>query len=150
MRFRNVRAIIDWTKTFHEALASEYDLMAVGHEKERVGLLLSYLADHERVLSDALTHYEDDQTHSILETCYARDVDLPEDVHALSAQIKALDTMSVMKLAVDFHEILVCLYRKLAETAPSEEVKALFENIARHEAREKINAVRNTGQFEDV
>jgi hypothetical protein len=150
MRFRNVREILDWTKTFHEALATEYEEMAIGHERERVGLLLSYLADHERVLSDALTHYEEDQTHSILETCYAPDVELPEDVHALAEKIETLDTMSVMKLAVQFHEILVCLYRKLAEKAPSQEVKALFENIARHESREKINTVRNTGQFEDV
>jgi hypothetical protein len=150
MRFRRVRDVLDWTRSFHTALAEEYERLAYGHEKERVGLLLLYMAEHERTLGAALERYEEGGEHRVLEIGYAPDLQLPDDMQSVIAQVKNLDTQAVMQLAVTFHEELVQFYRGLAEHAPNAEVQALFEDIAAHEIREKIDAVRHTEEFEDV
>lgn len=150
MRFRKIKDVLDWTRTFHSTLADDYDKLAEGHERERVGILLAYLAEHERVLGAALQHYEDDEHPSLLETGYAPDVELPEDLNALCDTLDRLDTAGVLAMAIRFHDLLTGLYRKLSENAPSSQIKDLFENIASQEEHEKLRAVRDAGRLEDM
>ena len=152
MRFRNIRDVLDWTQTFHEALAREYDQLAENHERERVGLLLRYLAQHERVLSEALKHYEHDEAHETLELWiwHSADVDLPNDVHGLCEKLEKVDTTDVLILTLRFHDLLIDLYQKLLEKNTSPEVRSLFANIIGYEVKEKLNVVRDATRLEDL
>ncbi len=150
MRFRHIRDILDWTRTFHETLADHYDQLAEGHERERVGLLLHYLAHHERLLSEALEHYEEKDTRKLLETAFEPDLNLPPDHQTLADTLEQVDTAGVLSLALRFHDQLITLYQGLAAKAPSQEIKALFDDIASHETREKLRAVRDTDHLEDL
>ena len=150
MRFHTVKEILDWTRCFHDKLAEDYEQLAEEHERERVGMLLHYLAEHERALGEAIRHYEEDDIHDILGVAFAPDVELPSDLDALCKAPDTIDTASVLALALRFHEALEQVYQKLAETAPSERIKALFENISNHEVKEKLRTVRDAGRLEDV
>ncbi len=150
MRIRKIKDIFDWTRAFHSKLAEEYERLAEGHDRERVGILLNYLAQHERALGAAIEHYEDDAVHKELELAYDPDLDLPPDIESLSDKLENLDTAGVLKLAIQFHDVLVSVYESLAEQAPNPDVQALFESIARHENKEKLRAVRDAGRLEDL
>lgn len=150
MRIHKIRDIIDWTRAFHNKLADLYEELAQGHDRERVGLLLHYLALHERGLSDALKHYEEDAVHSELEIKYDPDLELPPDVDSLTDTLQKVDTTEVLKMALKFDDVLVNVYRELADRAPTPEVKTLFENIVSHEIKEKLRTVRDAIRLEDL
>ncbi len=150
MRFRKIKDVLDWTRAFHEALAESYDELGKGHENERVGMLLAYLSAHERTLSEAIQHYEEDQEHSVLNLWYDPDVDLPEDLTALRRELKAVEVADVLAMAIRFDDLVIDLYKVMQENAPTEEVRDLFDNIARHEHREKLAMARSAGRLEDL
>jgi hypothetical protein len=152
MRFRQIRDVLDWTRTFHDTLANDYDAMARGHEKDRVGILLNYLAAHERALSAAILHYEEDAAESLLATWYdqAPEVKLPPDLKTLCATLKEVDTRSVLALSVAFHDTLIDMYGVLAAQAPTPSVKALFDDLLSQETREKMRTVRDAMYLEDL
>ncbi len=150
MRFRKIKDVLDWTRNFHDALARHYDNLAKGHERDRVGILLYYLAAHERALSEAMKHYEEDEVHELLGLWYDPEVDLPQDLDSLGDTLETVDTTEVLKLAIRFHDLLIDLYQTLSENAPSPEVKDLFDNIASHEVKEKLRIVRDAGRLEDL
>lgn len=152
MRFRQIRDVLDWTRTFHDTLANDYDGMARGHEKERVGILLHYLAAHERALSAALQHYEEDAAKSLLATWYdnAPEVKLPPDLKSLCQTLEKVDTESVLALSITFHDTLIDMYSVLATEAPTPAVKALFDDLLSQESREKMRTVRDALYLEDI
>ncbi len=150
MRIHKIKDIFDWTRTFHDKLADEYTRLAQGHDRDRVGMLLNYLAEHERALSEAVKHYEEDAIHSELEIAYDPDLELPVDLEGLSRELDKVDTAGVLNLALQFHDMLVRVYQALAEKAPNPEIKGLFEDIVRHEIREKLRTARDAGRLEDI
>ena len=150
MRFRTIKDIIDWTRAFHDALAAQYESLAVGHEQERAGLLLQYLSHHERTLSAALQHYEEDQEHLLLKKWYAPDLPLPEDLSTLCRKLERVDTSGVLAMALQFHDLLIDLYANLSSHAPNEEIKTLFESISNQETRDKLKTVRDAVRLEDI
>lgn len=150
MRFRRIKDVLDWTRNFHNALAKHYDNLAIGHERDRVGILLYYLAAHERALSEAMKHYEEDEVHDVLDLWYDPDVDLPQDLDSLTDTLQQVNVDEVLKLALRFHDVLIDLYQTLSEKAPTEGIKDLFDNIAGHEVKEKLRVVRDAGRLEDL
>lgn len=152
MRFRQISEVLDWTRTFHDTLANDYDGMAKGHEKDRVGMLLQYLAEHERALSAALQHYEEDAARSLLATWYdqAPEIKLPPDLNALCDTLEKIDTDSVLALSIAFHDILIDMYAVLADKAPTAAVRELFDSLRGQETREKMRTVRDALRLEDL
>lgn len=152
MRFRQISDVLDWTRTFHDTLANDYDGMAKGHEKDRVGMLLQYLAEHERALSAALQHYQEDAAESLLATWYdqAPEIKLPPDLNALCDTLEKVDTETVLALSIAFHDILIGLYATLAAKAPTLTAKALFDNLLSQETQEKMRTVRDALRLEDI
>lgn len=152
MRFHQIRDVLDWTRTFHDTLANDYDGLAKGHEKERVGMLLQYLAEHERALSGALQHYEEDAARALLATWYdqAPEVKLPPDLNSLCDTLEKVDTDTVLALALLFHDLLIDMYKALAAKAPTPAAKTLFDSLVSQETREKMRTVRDALRLEDL
>jgi hypothetical protein len=152
MRFQRIRDVLDWTRTFHDTLANDYDGLAKGHEKERVGMLLQYLAEHERALSAALQHYEEDAAASLLNTWYdqAPEVKLPPDLDSLCDTLEKIDTESVLALALVFHDLLIDMYQTFAAKAPTAAARSLFDSLVSQETKEKMRTVRDALRLEDL
>jgi rubrerythrin len=152
MRFRQISEVLDWTRAFHDTLANDYDGLAKGHEKERVGMLLQYLAEHERALSAAIEHYQEDAVSAVLDTWYdqAPEVKLPPDLNSLCNTLEKVDTETVLSLALMFHDVLIDMYSVLASKAPSQGAKALFDSLISQETREKMRTVRDAMRLEDL
>jgi hypothetical protein len=152
MRFRQIREVLDWTRTFHDTLAKDYDGMAKGHEKDRVGMLLQYLSEHERAQSSALQHYEEDAARSLLATWYdqAPEIKLPPDLNTLCDTLEKVDTETVLALSIAFHDTLIDMYAALAAKAPTPTAKTLFDSLRSQETQEKMRTVRDALRLEDI
>ncbi len=152
MRFKQIRDVLNWTRTFHDTLANDYDGLAKGHEKERVGMLLQYLAEHERTLSSALQHYEEDAAGALLATWYdkAPEIKLPPDLDSLCDTLEKVDTDTVLSMALVFHDSLIDIYKALAVLAPTPAAQTLFDNLVSQETQEKMRAVRDALRLEDL
>ena len=152
MRFRQISDVLDWTRTFHDILANDYDELAKGHEKDRVGMLLQYLAEHERALSAAMQHYEEDAAESLLATWYDQspEVKLPPNLDGLCDTLEKIDTDTVLALSMVFHDILIDMYKVFAAKAPTPAAKALFDSLLSQETREKMRTVRDAQRLEDL
>lgn len=151
MRFKTVHEILDWTAAFHEQVADLYKAKARGHEQERVGLLLNYLADHEAALRDAIRNYEVDAADRLLETWFdkAPDITLPATPDKLGHLITSSETADIVKLAVVYHDQLIELYTTLREQAEVESIRELFDSLASMEKNEKMRMIRDAQHLED-
>ena len=151
IRYRQIREILDWMQAFHERLSIEYHIMSQGQVRERVALLLQYLADHQRQLQNAIKHYEEDASEEFLNTWHDHfpELDLPETLDDLKHHLSVINTDDVIRLAVKFHDVLICLFEEIGNTAPTDEVRDVFNDLAQMERREKERMVRDSAFLED-
>ena len=54
MRFKQLSDVLDWAQALHRKLAELYRDRAGSHTQDRIGMLLTYLAEHENALALAL------------------------------------------------------------------------------------------------
>src|SRR5690606_42124719 len=80
IRYRQIREILDWMQAFHERLSIEYQTMSQGQVRERVALLLEYLADHQKKLKNAIKQYEEGASEKLLNSWHDHfpELELPE------------------------------------------------------------------------
>jgi hypothetical protein len=151
MRFCQVAELMDWINAYHQALAEQYSVLADEAVKERAALLLNYLSDHQKVLSESMGKYEMDAADSLLTTWSDQcpDLDLPESVTQLHSTLSGKDTEEIIKYVIEFHDILIDMYKALAEKATNSSVKDLFENLAEMERQEAMRTVRDAQRLED-
>ena len=151
MRFCKVSELLDWVSSFHEALAKQYGTLAEGAVKERAGMLLKYLSEHQQLLSEAMEKYESEAADSLLETWSDKcpDLDLPDTVTQLHSTLADKDTSEIIGQVIYFHGVLTDMYKTLAEEATNPSVKALFEQLSAMEQQETMRTVRDAQRLED-
>ena len=151
MRFQQIRDILTWTQTFHRTLGEQYESLARGPVKERVSMLLHYLADHEKVLQEAIRKYEADAPEGLLNTWFDRapENSLPSTSHELMTQLNQAETKDVIAMAIHFHDVLIALYTQLRNLSNSHSVQELFDNLIQLEHHEKLRMVRDAMGQED-
>ena len=151
MRFCQVSELLDWIDAYHEALAEQYKVLADEAVKERAALLLNYLSDHQRLLAESISKYETDTADSLLTTWSDQcpELDLPESVVQLHSTLSGKNTEEIIIYVIEFHDILIDMYKDLAEKAPNPSVKSLFENLAQMEQQEAMRTVRDAQRLED-
>jgi rubrerythrin len=59
------------------------------------------------------------------------------------------DTNEIIQNVIEFHNLLIDMYKVLEENATNPSVKALFETLARMEQQEEMRAVRDAQRLED-
>ena len=151
MRFCQVSDLIEWIDAYHQALAEQYRVLADEAAKERAALLLNYLSDHQRVLAESISKYEADAADSLLTTWSDQcpELDLPESVTQLHTALSGKNTEEIIKHVIDFHDILIDMYKALAKKSESSSVKDLFESLAEMERQEAMRTVRDAQRLED-
>ena len=151
MRFCQVSELMDWINAYHQALAEQYQSLADETVKERAALLLSYLSEHQKLLAESMSKYETDAADSLLTTWSDQcpELDLPDSVTQLRSTLSDKDTEEIIKQVIAFHDILIDMYKSIAEKASNPSVKALFESLAEMERKETMRTVRDAQRLED-
>lgn len=151
MRFCQVSELIDWINAYHQALAEQYQSLADETVKERAALLLNYLSEHQKLLAESMSKYETDAADSLLTTWSDQcpELDLPDSVTQLRSTLSDKDTEEIIKQVITFHDILIDMYKSIAEKASNPSVKALFESLAEMERKETMRTVRDAQRLED-
>ncbi|WP_111656776.1 hypothetical protein [Isoalcanivorax indicus] len=151
MRFKTIHEVLAWTGSFHQHLAEEYQRLSNGESRERLRLILQYLADHELALQQALAAYCDGGHDGALDTWYdsAPDIPLPTPSSTLLSAAQPEAAIMLVHAALAFHDTVIELYTKMAAIAPNETVREIFENLCALENHEKLRLVRATTALDD-
>ncbi len=152
MRFKTVNEILDWTADFHGRLAVLFDDAAEEHERQRIRMLLDYIADHETRVRYSLENFEVDGADRLLATWFdkAPEIELPEIPENLSALLEAGRIDAIVEYVVAFHNQMIDIYTNLRDQANNESIEAVFDSLAEIEHNEKIKLVRDAQLFKDV
>lgn len=151
MRFCKISELLAWVSTYHQALAEKYMALADESTKERAAMLLKYLSEHQQLLADSVNRYSDDAGESLLTTWSDQcpELDLPESVSQLHSTLSGKETDEIIRKVIELHNLLIDMYKALAEKATNSSVKELFENLAKMEQQEEMRVVRDAQRLED-
>ena len=150
--YSTVQGILEWSGAFHQRLAEIYRGLALGHEQERIGMLLVYLAEHEEAFRRALKDYEGDASFGLAATWHSRvpwPSVPPESVAQLREMLQVQDTADVVQLAIEFHDALILFYSSLRDQSGNDSTHTLFAALADMEIHEKLRMVRDAQRLED-
>lgn len=146
-----VKDVLERARVFHRDMSAFYGRMSNVAERERVRLVLDYLARHERYMDDCLSAFEKGAGKQVLTTWYKYTP--PKATVAALSGIELRPDMSVedvLKVAFRLDECLVALYRGMAEGAPSVEIRDLFNKLLELEKKAEHQLVRDTVEMEDL
>jgi hypothetical protein len=145
MQVETLSDVLDWTKAIHTNLADCLTHCGEGSERERLKMLLDYLAHHERELSRVLTLTKQHATPAALNTwCYEYFEKYPVKPHEeCHAEFRDMDTRQATATLLAVHEKIIGLYRYLHSRAGVTSTRELEE----HEA---MRIARDTGRMEDL
>lgn len=146
-----VRDIINRIRGLHSQLSWFYQTMGDAAEKDRVRLLLQYISRHERNLESALAKYQESASRAVLNTWFKNTPDNPLQTCLGNIAITAdMSTDEVIRVVLSLDRCLVDTFRRIAESAVAEEVKALFQDLVGMEEREEHKLMRDALELEDV
>ncbi len=151
MQFRQVREILEWIQVVHENLAQRYTELADQSTRERITLLLQYLADHESALQNAVQAYEADAADALLNTWLdqAPELKLPASLAELKIDLQQAEVMDIVQLTAKTHDYLIGIYRELSGLTAAESVREVFANLLELEHHEAMLTVRDAQRLED-
>jgi len=151
MRFCKISELLAWVSTYHQALAEKYMALADEAAKERAAMLLKYLSEHQKLLADSVNKYSDDAAQNLLTTWSDQcpELGLPDSVSQLHSSLSGKDTDEIIRNVIEFHNVLIDMYKALAEKATNPSVKELFEELAKMEQQEEMRVVRDAQRLED-
>ena len=151
MANQQVRSVLDAVRAFHRRLATQYQATADRARRERLKMLLHYLARHETYVDEALSSYEQEGARAVLDAWLPPKVtQVPECSPELLDWPDDLDPDELVRRALAFDSCLLAFYRRLADQAPDDQVRALFQNLLRLEERAESTLVRDTTDFSDT
>ncbi len=102
MRFCQVKEVLDWVVSFHERLSEEYDRLRDDATKEKVSLLLNYLAEHQRMLVSTIEKFEIDAADELLNVWSQEcpSLKLPASLEELHVTLAGKETNDIVNKAI--------------------------------------------------
>lgn len=152
MRYKNIDEILAWTGSFHADLAQQYQQLSHQHDRQRLEMLLDYLAEHERLLADTLKQIREDGEPAVLNTWFdkAPEIPVPSSQPELAELIRSDSVDSIVATALKFHDGIVNIYTELRDQAPTDRTRQLFEDLANLEKHEALKLVRGAQSLNDL
>ena len=152
MSVETIKDILDWTRSLHEQLAEVYRTTSEEADSERTKMLLTYVADHEVKLAEAIEHYEKNATVTILDNWVQDYIVKNPFMQGMMTSMKfaGMDPDQILNTTVASHQHLIDMYKGLAESAQSSALKELFENMESLELHELMRMVHSTERFNDL
>ncbi len=142
MPFEQVKDVIERAKAFHRQLAERLHQCEKEADREKLRMVLDYLAGHEERMEQRLAQIEAATASQILATWYQYPP-APEVVERL-AKIEVRPGMSPSDLvcaALQLDEQLLKLYRAAADAAPTPVVREMFESLLEEAKQERAQLV---------
>jgi len=131
MTLETVKDILDWTQALHQQLSETYDEAAAEIGDERASMLLKYVAEHERALSEAIKHFEQDSNVHLMDTWlqdYVNKMPFAKNAQVFSPFNNA-SPAAIIDATIDTHQSLIDMYKELAEIAKTTHLKDLFAEM---------------------
>ena len=152
MRYKTVKDILDWTAELHRQLGELAEKAADDPDRDRLKLVIDYLADHEARLKQAIKDFEKDTPEGVLSTWFDRapDFQLPDLEAEAETLAHAGSIEQAVSRVVEFHDQIVSIYNNLAEQTNNEKIRDLFESLASLEEHDKLRLVRNAHHLRDM
>jgi rubrerythrin len=151
MSNEQTRDILEHARQFHRQVSEFYDQLCCQTEKERIKMLLEYMSRHEKNMAQTLEDFEHSAPAHLLQTCFK----VGHPFRPCCDVIKELDISSdmsvddVIQMGLEFDDCLIAVYQDLAENAPDEQARSVFQNLLELEQKEKRQLARNAQRVLD-
>lgn len=152
MQVETLKDVLHWTREFHQHLSQCLSHCADKNTDERARMILGYLSDHEKTLSQLVSGFEKSGDEHALNTwCYEYVNKHPIVQHAhCDAPFADLDATQIMAVIVDQHQQVIELYRYLASRADIPSARELLEALRSLEENEMMRMAQSTNRFGDL
>ncbi|MHC4874548.1 MAG: hypothetical protein ACYTFY_22065 [Planctomycetota bacterium] len=145
MAYKQMHDLLECAQRFHHSLAEFYTTLETKVDEARVKMLLGYMKRHELYLEECIAIYEADANLAVTDTWLKYEPSV--ELETFLENLKASSDMSideVVEIALDLDSYLIEFYKMIVESAPSEDIRAVFNSMLKIEEREK-KIVSKTG-----
>lgn len=151
MRFKTSRDLLELAAELHGGLARYYERLSGDASKEKVRLLLDYLARHEQQLADAVKRYEQEAPDAVRNAWFSQEVDM-EFVKCIppAKPVAEMSVDEVIDLALQLDDCISGLYQMIAMQSELPAVREAFSNLVARERQEKMRMVRQAMQLNEM
>ena len=144
MAYQRTKDILDRARLFHERLSEFYERLENVSKKEQIRMLLDYMSRHEKHLAKSLADYEKETSDRILDFWFKFTPNNKKCEQLENFELDPDMTIDdVINLVLRLDECLVELYRSVAKSAQSEEVREVFRNLLAMEKQEEVQLLKN-------
>ncbi len=152
MQIETLRDVLKWTKEFHQHLSQCLPHCADMNTNARAKMILSYLSDHEEILTKVVNGFEiSGDEHALNTWCYEYVNKQPIIQHGhCDAPFTDLDAVQIMEVIVDQHQQVIELYRYLASRADIPSAQEMLTSLKSLEEHEMMRMVQSANRFEDM
>jgi len=152
MQVETLKDVLHWTKEFHQHLSQCLSYCADKNTNERARMMLDYLSDHEKTLTNTVNGFEvSGDQHALNTWCVEYVAKHPIVQHAYcDAPFAELDASQIMAVIVDQYQQVIELYRDLASRAVIPSAKELLESLRSLEEHEMKRMAQSANRFEDM
>lgn len=149
--FKQVKDVLDYGKALHTQMRGYYEQVREQSDQSRVKMLLDYLSRHGHHMEDALDRFEHDAQKAVLNTWlqYTPSVDLDEVLKGCAVD-PDMSVDELLKVAVDFDNVLIDLYREAAREVEEPHAREALENLIAMEDGEKRLTVYNAMMLREM
>lgn len=149
--FEQAKDVLDYGIELHTQLRALYDSLSQQSEQQRVKMVLDYLSRHERNREQAMRRFEQD-LHSNSLDVWLQYAPSPEIEKMLADCILRPDMSvdDVMTIAMNFDNALIEIYKEAAREAEDTNARAVFQNLAEMEEKEKQRFIRDAEWIQDI
>lgn len=151
MRFETTHDLLTQASELHAGLARYYERLAAESGKEKVKMLLDYLARHERNLSAVVSRFSDEAAAVVRNAWFKQELDsgfikcIPP-----ARPVDELSLDELVDLAIQLDDCIADLYQLIAVNSELPEVRDAFVNLVALERAEKMRMVRQAMRLDDL
>lgn len=142
MPFEQTRDVIEHARAFHRQLAQLFHRIEHDTDRERLRMLMDYLAAHEERIERRLAAVQSETARPVLDTWYQYPP--PDDIARALLEVRLTPDMTVSEIvcaALHLDEQILRLYRWAADSAPSPDVREIFEALLAEHKEERRRLV---------
>lgn len=152
MEVETLRDVLHWTSKFHRQLSECLADCSDKNVDQRAQMVLAYLADHEKVLTQVVSGFEQSGDEQALNTwCYeyVQKHPIVQNVHN-DAPFAELDAQQIMEVVADQHAQVIELYRHLASKEMLPAAREILESLQSLEEHEMMRMAQSANRFSDM
>lgn len=149
--FEQVKDVLDYGIELHAQLRTLYSDLSEQSDQARVKMVLDYLSRHERNRAEALRRFEQPPHANSLDVWlqYAPSLEIEQMLKDCAIR-PDMSVDDVVKIALQFDNALIEIYKEAAREAEDTNARAIFENLVEMEEKEKQRFIRDVEWMDDM